>query len=199
MANLPLAFAELAAGSVLLIAGLQNKTPRQVLLGEASTASPAAGGSPASTPSANGSTPVPGVSGIPNSSPQLGAGIGSRAASQAVTYLNVPYLLNGITRAGIDCSGLVLEAYKAVGVDLPRTAAQQWLFVQQHGTVKSLSQLVAGDLVFLEPTSTGPGHVAIALGNGEAVEAPHTGDHVKIINLQSLVNADHFVGAGSPY
>lgn len=202
MANLPLGFAMAGGGAVLLVCGLQNKTPRQVLLGEASTAPsvvPATGGA-ASTPAASsGSTPSAPLSGIPGVSGSLGDTKGAKAAETALTFTGDPYVLGGLSKLGIDCSGLVKEAYQAVGIDLPHNAALQWQYVKAHGTVKQLSDVVAGDLIFLEPTASGPDHVAIALGNGMAVEAPHTGDVVKTISLATLTTADGFVGAGSPY
>lgn len=200
MANLPLGFAELAAGSILLVAALQNKTPAQVLTGRASTSAPlGASAGAASVPADAPVSPAATQSGIPGTTTVLGAGKGGLAAQNALSFLGDPYLMGGLTRFGIDCSGLVKAAYAKVGIELPHNAAMQWNYVRQHGTVKSLKDVVAGDLIFLEPETSGPGHVAIALGNGQAVEAPHTGDVVKTINLADLVAADHFVGAGSPY
>lgn len=204
MANLPLGFFELAAGAILLTAGLQNKSVAQVVTGQASTAAPLVSapasptgpiGAPSSTtPAGSSSAPV----GLPQNLNVPGQGAGANAARSALGFLGDPYVLGGLTRLGIDCSGLVKAAYQTVGVDLPHNAAQQWLYVRQHGTVKTLASVVAGDLLFFEPTAEGPGHVAIALGGGQAVEAPHTGDVVKTISIAQLANADGFVGAGSP-
>lgn len=201
MANLPLGFALTASGAVLLVAGLQNKSVRAVILGESSTPS-GSGGSTGGTSGAPGSTMSAGTvaasSRIPNANANLGAGPGAKAAQAALAFMGTPYVWGGLSQVGIDCSGLALEAWHAVGVTLPHNAAQQWLYVKEHGTQKPLSSVVAGDLIFLEPQATGPGHVAVALGNGEAVEAPHTGDKVKVMSIADLVHYDGFVGAGSP-
>jgi cell wall-associated NlpC family hydrolase len=56
-----------------------------------------------------------------------------------------------------------------------------------------------GDLVFFEPTVLGPGHVGIYMGDGRFIEAPHTGDVVKVASLRSANYARSYVGAVRPY
>jgi cell wall-associated NlpC family hydrolase len=58
--------------------------------------------------------------------------------------------------------------------------------------------LAAGDLVFFEPHADGPGHVAIYIGDGVLIEAPHTGDVVKLAPLAGLSASLGFVGATRP-
>jgi cell wall-associated NlpC family hydrolase len=83
-----------------------------------------------------------------------------------------------------DCSSLTQMAWKAGGITIPRTAAEQ----SRIGTpVPNLAQLRPGDLVFIpgaDGTATAPGHVAMFVGAGLVVEAPHTGDRVKLVPLQ---------------
>ena len=52
-------------------------------------------------------------------------------------------------------------------------------------------QLQSGDLVFFD----GLGHVGIYIGGGQFVHAPHTGDVVKVSNLDSGSYAYSYVGA----
>jgi cell wall-associated NlpC family hydrolase len=83
-----------------------------------------------------------------------------------------------------DCSSLTQMAWKAGGITIPRTAAEQ----SRIGTpVPDLAQLRPGDLVFIpgaEGSAIAPGHVALFVGAGLVVEAPHTGDCVKLVPVQ---------------
>jgi cell wall-associated NlpC family hydrolase len=80
-----------------------------------------------------------------------------------------------------------MMAYRAAGIDLPRTTYQQ---VDTGTPVYSLSQLQPGDLLFT-PGSDGtaelPGHVGMYIGtyHGErlVVQAPRTGEDIKITPL----------------
>jgi cell wall-associated NlpC family hydrolase len=95
-------------------------------------------------------------------------------------YLGTPYVWGGSKPGGFDCSGFVQWLYGKEGVQLPRTSQEQW----RVGTPISKSQLKAGDLVFFEPTPTGPGHVALYQGGGKIVESPHTGATVRVSTLR---------------
>lgn len=79
-----------------------------------------------------------------------------------------------------DCSSLVQAAYRAGSVSLPRTTREQ---VHAGTPVASLADLRPGDLIFIpgsDGTMANPGHVGLAIGSGLLVQAPHTGDVVKI-------------------
>jgi len=109
-----------------------------------------------------------------------GAVSGAEVASQSLRYLGVPYRLGGTDPAtGLDCSGFVQRVYADLGVDLPRLASDQ----AKAGTpVTSLDAAQPGDLItFGNPAE----HIGIYLGNHKMIEAPHTGDVVKIIDVPS--------------
>jgi cell wall-associated NlpC family hydrolase len=91
----------------------------------------------------------------------------------AEKYLGVPYVWGGTSPSGFDCSGLMQYVFHSVGVNLPRTAAMQ----QKVGTRISPSDVQPGDLVFQGPTAY---HVGMYIGNGQWINAPETGDVVKI-------------------
>jgi hypothetical protein len=69
--------------------------------------------------------------------------------------------------------------YGQLGVSLPRTSEEQ----AQVGTpVASLSAAQPGDLLFFagsDGTASSPGHVGIYVGNGQMIDAPHTGTSVQ--------------------
>jgi hypothetical protein len=100
---------------------------------------------------------------------------GDRAAviAYAQTMLGTPYQWGGNTPGkGLDCSGLVQQVWKKFGLNLPRLSSQQ----AHAGTSTPLGQLQAGDLV----TNRDGSHIALYMGNGQIIEAPHTGSFVKI-------------------
>jgi cell wall-associated NlpC family hydrolase len=103
----------------------------------------------------------------------------------ALAYHGVPYLWGGATPAGFDCSGLVMYVYAQHGVTLPHYSGAQFL----QGAKVEYSQLLPGDLVFFGSPIH---HVGMYIGGGYFIEAPHTGDFVKISKLAGRSN---FAGA----
>jgi cell wall-associated NlpC family hydrolase len=102
------------------------------------------------------------------------------AIAYAAAQLGKPYIWGGVGPAGYDCSGLVMMAYEAAGISLPRTTFQQ---VYAGTPVYSDSQLGPGDLLFTpgsDGTSAEPGHVGMYIGSGLVIQAPQTGEDVEI-------------------
>ena len=64
--------------------------------------------------------------------------------SEAELYLGTPHRMGGLSKKGIDCSGLVLMSYKKINVALPRSTGGQ---VSAGKSVK-IKELQKGDLVF---------------------------------------------------
>lgn len=123
------------------------------------------------------------------------SGLGWDAVEVAEHYLGVRYLWGGSNpSSGFDCSGFVKFVYGRLGLTLPHYAATQFRTTPRIDP----TNLEAGDLLFFEPRADGPGHVGIYVGDGELVEAPHTGDVVKLAPLASLTTALGFVGATRP-
>ena len=101
------------------------------------------------------------------------------AISFAQDQIGKPYEWGGTGPDAFDCSGLVMMAYRAAGVDIARTSQAQWV-TEVHVPA---SQVQAGDLVFFagsDGTVTSPGHVALVIGNGQMVEAYATGFPIRI-------------------
>ena len=61
------------------------------------------------------------------------------------------------------------------------------------------SELEPGDLVFFEPSARGPQHEGIYIGDGQFIQAPHTGDVVKISSLDDPSYRFAWVGAVRPW
>jgi len=62
----------------------------------------------------------------------------------ARTFTGTPYKYGGMTKSGIDCSGLTINAYRAIDLSLPRTAEDQ----AGVGEKVKMKDLKPGDLVF---------------------------------------------------
>jgi cell wall-associated NlpC family hydrolase len=107
----------------------------------------AALGSPACQPGASGPLP-PGVAG--------------KVIAYARAQIGKPYLFGATGPDAFDCSGLVMMAYRAAGVTIPRISQLQWSFGKQIPP----SQVQPGDLVFFagsDGTPAAPGHVGIVV------------------------------------
>lgn len=107
----------------------------------------------------------------------------------AFGQLNTPYQWGGSCTDShgadpmgrCDCSSLMQQAYKAAGVSLTRTTYTQ----VKEGKPVSVGLLQPGDLVFTEGTAQVPEHVGMFIGQGLIINAPHTGDVVRIATLAS--------------
>jgi cell wall-associated NlpC family hydrolase len=123
-----------------------------------------------------------------------GGTLGAQAVAIAERYLGIPYVWGSADpKVGLDCSGLTMLVYRQLGVSLDHYAAFQWL----EGQRIAPDQLQPGDLVFFHMKTDGPGHIGMYIGGGQFIQAPHTGDVVKISTLQDY--AGTYVGAVRPY
>lgn len=99
--------------------------------------------------------------------------VGAQAAAMAMQAQKngTPYVWGGNSlSSGVDCSGLVQQIYRNLGVSIPRTTYEQ----AKHGKVISVANIRPGDLVFYRPGSRGPEHVGIYVGNGKIVHAANS-------------------------
>lgn len=105
--------------------------------------------------------------------PPSGTGGGATIVAEAYKYMGVPYVWGGQSYSGVDCSGLVLLAHRAIGVNLYHYSGSQG----SGGRGVSRAEAQPGDVVCY------PGHVGIYVGNGMMIHAPQTGDVVRVVSV----------------
>lgn len=129
---------------------------------------------------------------------------GEQIARRALKWLNMPYSFgaggadgpsygvavdhdsrNDGHVYGFDCSGLTMYAL-APWLHLDHDAAAQYTEVGSYHP--SLDSLWPGDLIFWSADGTiqGIGHVAIYLGDGYVVQAPHSGDVIRVTPINEV-------------
>lgn len=94
----------------------------------------------------------------------------------------------GPTGGGFDCSSYVMYGYyQGAHINLPRTSAAQYQASKDHVVARRsagldgvLKKLKPGDLLFWGSSAGGIHHVAVYIGHGKQIAAPHTGTVTKI-------------------
>jgi cell wall-associated NlpC family hydrolase len=138
--------------------------------------------SPVAAPDGNVLTTA--IAGAPSATAQ-------HAIEVASQYIGTAYHFGGANPAtGFDCSGLAQYAYGQSGVTLPRVAADQY----KVGQPVDRASLAPGDIVFFQDSTGYIHHEGIYLGNDKFLQAPHTGDVVKISSLDDPYYAGQFAG-----
>lgn len=101
----------------------------------------------------------------------------------------------GANTVGFDCSGLTMFAYHKAGIQLGHYTGSQW---DQGKRIISMADLQPGDLMYFAYDTSDPGtihHVGLYLGNGMMINAPQTGEVVKV----SSASRSDFIGATRPW
>jgi cell wall-associated NlpC family hydrolase len=114
------------------------------------------------------------------------AGGRARVIKAGLEQVGWPYIWGGDSHSegGFDCSGLVDYAYARAGMALPGrpTAAVLW----RMSAAVDRNHLKPGDLAFLYTRTRAPYHVALYVGAGLIVVAPHSGSDVQIERLSAV-------------
>ena len=144
------------------------------------------------TPSAStaAAAPVPaGLSGTP---------LAMAVVETALGAMGTPYSWGGSSSNGFDCSGLIQYAYRAHGIALPRTSADQ---AKQGAAVeRDLSVLAPGDILTFSSGTGGEkvSHVGLYLGGGEFIHSATNGVQKSVLSSTDPYGKwwwDRWVGA----
>jgi len=96
-------------------------------------------------------------------------------------------------RYGFDCSGLVQYAYKEAGINIPRTAKEQYARSKKINK----NELELGDLVFFSIENNEISHVGIYVGNNKFIHSPSSGKNVRIDELSNPYWEKVYAGCGT--
>jgi len=108
-------------------------------------------------------------------------------------FIGTPYQWGGNSlTSGVDCSGMVQQAYQHFGLSVARTTYDQI----GQGKAVGMKDLAPGDMIFFDTDkgSAGPDHVGIYIGNGKFIHAPKPGKGIEIDDLKSGYYQDLFMG-----
>ncbi|MBE7190958.1 MAG: C40 family peptidase [Gordonia polyisoprenivorans] len=149
---------------------------------------------PPSATAPNTST-APAAPSAPLPAPSSGPAAVETVVNRALSQLGVPYSWGGgnasgptvgvrdggvadsfgdYAKVGFDCSGLMMYAFAGVGLSLPHYTGYQYT----AGRQVPLAEMRRGDIIFYGPNASQ--HNAMILGDGTMIEAPQSGDVVKI-------------------
>lgn len=115
-----------------------------------------------------------------------------RILATAERLIGAPYVLGGESPSGVDCSGLVQYAYRQAGIQVPRTAAQQF----QAG--RPQRKVLPGDLLFFRTDNSGAvSHVGIYAGGGRMIHASSSSRQVRRVKLNQPYWRQRMVGGAT--
>ncbi len=109
----------------------------------------------------------------------------------AKKMLHLPYRFGGNNFSGLDCSFFVKKVYSMVGIELPRSAREQFTM----GVPVKKDELKPGDLVFFRTYAKFPSHVGIYLGDNLFIHASTRSKKVTIDSLEAPYYLSRFIGA----
>jgi cell wall-associated NlpC family hydrolase len=127
--------------------------------------------------------------------PAATADRGAEIMRLANELVGAPYRYGGSGPREFDCSGLVFYVHTQLGIEVPRTAAEQ---AAAASPVDALA-LAPGDLVFFTESGRAITHVGIYAGRGQFVHAPKNGRPVGYGSLLEDYYLQNFAGAGRFY
>ncbi|MDR6863674.1 C40 family peptidase [Phycicoccus sp. 3266] len=122
--------------------------------------------------------------------PPSSGGVGAVIA-YAQAQLGKPYGWGAAGPSSFDCSGLTMMAWRQAGVYLSHYTGAQWAETSRV----AISDLRPGDLVFYGSDGPSSHHMGLYVGNGQMIEAPHTG---AVVRYASIYRSDLLPYGGRP-
>jgi cell wall-associated NlpC family hydrolase len=122
---------------------------------------------------------VPDPSGCGSGSASLPVGVARTAIDAALKEVGKPYVWGAEGPGTYDCSGLMQWAYNIAGINLPRVSRDQF----NAGGHVPVREAQPGDLMFYATDRSDPTtihHVFLYMGDGQMVEAPYSGQNVRV-------------------
>ena len=110
------------------------------------------------------------------------------AVDAALSQVGKPYRWGAAGPDEYDCSGLTMWAWAQAGVALPHNSGMQFEATPRV----ERSDLAVGDLMFFGSPIH---HVSMYIGNGQMVEAPYSGQYVRVVPADRW---DDLAGIGRP-
>ena len=109
-----------------------------------------------------------------------------QVVERANEYYGVRYRMGGMTKAGIDCSGLVCKAFESTDIKLPRTSNE----MSRLGRRIETDEVRKGDLIFFRTRGrSAVNHVGLVVENNEGEIKFIQASSSKGVTLSSLNEA----------
>lgn len=125
---------------------------------------------------------------------ELTMDVSKRLKKSAFSFLGARYRFGGNSRNALDCSSFVQQVFRDLGINLPRTAREQFW----TGEPVVPYDLQKGDLVFFRTYASFPSHVGIYLGENKMIHASSRDRKVVISSLNTPYYRSRFIGAKRP-
>ncbi|BDR65054.1 C40 family peptidase [Clostridium tetani] len=119
-----------------------------------------------------------------------GSSRGVDLVSYSYQFMGKPYVWGASGPNSFDCSGFTAYVYKNFGVNLDHYTGSQY----EEGKPVSKSELISGDLIFFNTTSS-ISHVGIYVGGGQFIHASSGGGKVIVSDLSGSYYVSRYAGA----